>query len=101
MLTCGDTFTGAFEHGWEFHQRSHPVHRNVTAIDNSTHVAIQSPSQPADGELFSFDKRTDRGHVPGLNAMINWELEIIACVWWYPPCATDAEMTADVDASLP
>ena len=25
----------------------------------------------------------------------------IACSWWYPPRTTDAEMTADMDASIP
>ena len=33
--------------------------------------------------------------------MINWGREVIACSWWYPPRATDAEMTADMDASIP
>ena len=40
-------------------------------------------------------------HLPGdvllFKTMINWEQEIIACSWWYPPRATDAEMTADMD----
>ena len=96
-----DTFTDAFERRWEFHQHSHPIHRHVSAIVDSTHVAIQSPSHPVDRELFWFDKPTYRGHALVFNAMINWGREIIACSWWYPPRATDAEMTADMDASIP
>ena len=42
------TFTDAFERRWEFHQHSHPIHRHVSAIVDSTHVAIQSPSHPVD-----------------------------------------------------
>ena len=37
-------FTDAFERRWEFHQHSHPIHRHVSAIVDSTHVVIQSPS---------------------------------------------------------
>ena len=96
-----DTFTDAFERRWEFHQHSHPIHRHVSAIVDSTHVAIQSPSHPVDRELFWFDKPTYRGHALVFNAMINWGREVIACSWWYPPRATDAEMTADMDASIP
>ena len=96
-----EIFTDALERRWEFHQHSHPIHRHVSAIVDSTHVAIQSPSHRVDRELFWFDKPTYRGHALVLNAMINWGREIIACWWWYPPCATDAEMTADMDASIP
>ena len=96
-----DTFTDAFERRWEFHQHSHPIHRHVSAIVDSTHVAIQSPSHPVDRELFWCDKPTYRGHALVFNAMINWGREIIACSWWYQPRATDAEMTADMDASIP
>ena len=53
-----DTFTDAFERRWEFHQHSHPIHRHVSAIVDSTHVAIESPSHPVDRELFWFDKPT-------------------------------------------
>ena len=67
-----DTFTDAFERRWEFHQHSHPIHRNVSAIVDSTRVAIQSPSHPVDRELFRFDKPTYRGHALVFNAMINW-----------------------------
>ena len=38
-----DTFTDLFERPLEFHQHSHPIHRHVSAIVDSTHVAIQSP----------------------------------------------------------
>ena len=96
-----DTFTDAFERRSEFHQHSHPIHRHVSAVVDSTHVAIQSPSHSVDRELFWFDKPTYRGHALVFNAMINWGREIIACSWWYLPCATDAEMTADMDASIP
>ena len=96
-----DTFTDAFERRWEFHQHSHPIHRHVSAIVDSTHVAIQSPSHAVDKELFWFDEPTYRGHALVFNAMINWGREIIACSWWYPPRATDAGMTADMDASIP
>ena len=96
-----DTITDAFERRWEFDQHSHPIHRHVSAIVDSTHVAIQSPSHPVDRELFRFDKPTYRGHALLFNAMIHWGREIIACSWWYPPRATDAEMTADMDASIP
>ena len=51
-----DTFTDAFERRWEFHQHSHPIHCQVSAIVDSTHVAIQSPSHPVDRELFWLDK---------------------------------------------
>ena len=95
-----DTFTDAFEPRWEFHQHSHPIHHHVSAIVDSTHVAIQSPSHPVDRELFTFDPPTYRGHALVFNAMINWGREIIACSWWYPPRATDAEMTPDMDASI-
>ena len=64
-------------------------------------MAIQSPLHPVDRELFWFDKPTYRGHALVLNTMINWGREIIACSWWYPPRATDAEMTADMDAPIP
>ena len=96
-----DTFTDAFERRWEFPQHSNPIHRHVSAIVDSTHVAIQSPSHPVDQELFWFYKPTYRGHALVFNDMINWGREIIACSWWYPPSATDAEMTADMDASIP
>ena len=47
-----------------------------------------------------FHKPTYRGHALVFNAMINCAREIIACSWWYPPRATDAEMTADMVASI-
>ena len=62
---------------------------------------MQSPSHPVDRELFWFHKPSYRGHALVFNAMINWGRGIIACTWWYPPCATDAEMKADMDASIP
>ena len=96
-----DTFTDAFERRWEFHQHSHPIHRHVSAIVDSTHVAIQSPSHTVDRELFWLDKPTYRGHALAFNAMTYWRREIIACSWCYPPPATHAEMTADMDASIP
>ena len=96
-----DTFMDAFKRRWEFHQHSHPIYRHESAIVDSTHVAIQSPSHPVDRELSWFDKPTYRGHALMFNAMINWGREIIAWSWWYPPRATDAEMTADMDASIP
>ena len=91
----------AFERPWEFQQHNHPIHRHVSAIVDSTHVAIQSPSHPVDPELFWSGKPTYRGHALVFNAMINWGREITACSWWYPPRATDAEKTADMDASIP
>ena len=96
-----DMFTEALERRWEFHQHSHAIHGHLAAIVDSTQVAIQSASHPVDRELFWFDKPTYRGHAPVFNAMINWGREIIACSWWYPPGSTDAEMTADMDASIP
>ena len=47
-----DKFTDAFERRWEFHQHSHAMHHHVSAIVDSTHVALQSPSHPLDRELF-------------------------------------------------
>ena len=73
----------------------------MSAIIDSTHLAIQSPSHPLDRELFWPHKPSYPGHVLVFNAMINWRREIIACSWWYPPRATDAEITADADTSIP
>ena len=74
---------------------------NTVIRFNAMHVAIQSFSHPVDRELFSFDKLIYRGHALVFNAMINWGRESTACSWWYPPRATDAEMAADMDASIP
>ena len=63
-------------------------------------MAIQSPSHPVERDLFWFNKPTYRRHALVFNAMITWGREIIACSWWYPPGVTDAEMTADMNASI-
>ena len=66
-----DTFTDVLERQWESHQHSHSIHRHVSAIVDSTHVAIQSPSHLVDLELFWLKKPTCRGHALVFNAMIN------------------------------
>ena len=73
-------YVHAFERRWEFHQHSHPIYRHVSAIVDSTHVAMQSPSHPIDWELFWFDEPTYRGHALVPNAMFNWGRKIIACL---------------------
>ena len=83
-----DTFTDPFECPWEFQEQSHTVDGHVSAIVDSTHVAIKSSLHPVDRELSRFDKRTYRGRALVFNAMINCGREIIACLLWYTPTTT-------------
>ena len=74
---------------------------HISAIVDSTHVYITKPQDPALCRVLWFNKGDKEGHAIVFNVFINWVSEVIACSWWYPPKAYDADMTRDMDAVLP
>ena len=86
---------------WDYVEFEHPIMRYISAIVDSTHVYIAKPQDPALRRVLWFNKGDKKGHAIVFNVFINWASEVIACSWWYPPKAYDADMTRDMDAALP
>ena len=75
--------------------------RYISAIVDLTHVYVAKAQDPALRRVVWFNKGYKQGHTIVLNVFITWGSEDIACSWWYPPKAYDADMTGDTEAILP
>ena len=94
-------FPVPFARRWDYVDFEHLVTRYISAIVDSTHVYIAKPQDPALRRVLWFNKGDKKSHAIVFNLLINWASEVIASSWWYPPKASDADMTRDMDATLP
>ena len=96
-----NSFAVPFARRWDYVEFEHPIMRYISAIVDSTHVYIAKPQDPALRRVLWFNKGDKKGHAIVFNVFINWASEVFACSWWYPSKAYDADMTRDMDATLP
>ena len=90
MLTW-DTMMEVFERCWEVVGPFHPLHRRISSIADTTHLAIPRPRTQLGGEFVWICRPRSCGHAIKCNVLVAWSAEVMVVSCWYSPKVPESE----------